>query len=339
MKCIAIALMLIAGTASAAPRELTTEVAEGRHPGIDALVIAQSGRVKASGVRPALELAEVDIRSATKSVTALLVGIAIDRGLIASVDTPISQLLPELAAAFSDPQRAAMRVGDLLSMRSGLDCDDWNPQSPGHEDSMYEQTDWLAFWSKVPMREAPGAQFAYCTGNVIALGRALANATGQSVPAFARTALFEPLGIGDVRWARWNHGKDTDTGGHLAVQPDALLALGQLVLNAGAWNGRQVVSAQWIRAMTKAHTDIPHRAQRYGYLWWLDETRQPDLPRTRLLMAWGNGGNFLVVMPELSAVYVSVGHRYNQPDALEPLQWLRDHVLPDLRRPAELPSP
>jgi len=339
MKVFAAAITLAFGNVLAAPTDLAGEVAQGRHPDIDALVIAQHGQVIASGVRPDLELDEVDIRSATKSVTALLIGIAIDRGLIASVDTPVSTLLPELSDAFSEPRRATMRVRDLLTMRSGLDCDDWDAKSPGHEDTMYETSDWLGFWSKLPMREAPGERFSYCTGNVIALGRLLAHATGQPVPGFARAALFAPLGIRDARWASWNRGKDTDTGGHLALHPDALHAIGQLVLNEGVWNGRRVVSAEWIRAMTRAHADIPGRAQRYGYLWWLDETRQPGLPRSRLLMAWGNGGNFVVVMPELSAVFVSVGRRYNRPEALEPLQWLRDSVLPVLSGPADVQAP
>lgn len=339
MKSLAASLLLVFGNALASPGDLVAEVAAGRHAGIDAVAVAQSGQTIASGTRPGLELDDVDIRSATKSVTALLVGIAIDRGLIASVDVPVATLLPDLVEGGSDPRRREIRIRDLLTMRSGLDCNDWDPASPGHEDTMYAQRDWLAFWSTVPMRDAPGETFSYCTGNVIALGRLLTQATGQSVPAFARAVLFEPLGIREARWASWNDGKDTDTGGHLAVQPDALLALGQLVLNNGRWNGRQLVSEAWIRAMTTARTDIPGRAQRYGYLWWIDETRQPHLPRTRLFMAWGNGGNFVVVMPELSAVFVSVGRRYNQPEALEPLRWLRDRVLPVLGASPDVQPP
>lgn len=324
----ALSLFLLATAVAIGPAELALEVAEGRHPGIDAIEASQHSHTAASGRRKKLAVDNIDIRSATKSVTALLVGIAIDRGHIPSVETPVAELLPELSDAFTDPVRAAMTVRDLLTMRSGLDCDDWTPGSPGHEDKMYRKADWLGFWAKVPMREPPGQRYSYCTGNVIALGRILANTTGQSVPEFAREALFAPLGAGDVRWATWNRGRDTDTGGHLAMAPEDLLLIGQLVLDQGAWRGRQLVSRDWIRTMTDTHSEIPGRTQRYGYLWWLDETRDPALPRTRLLMAWGNGGNFVVVMPELSAVYVSVGRRYNKPEGLEPLHWLRDVILP-----------
>lgn len=343
MKLRALPLLLLLPIAPAFANDdlaaLAEEVAAGKHRGIDAIVIARDRDLLATGHRDRLRLKEIDIRSATKSVTALLVGIAIDRGLIPSVDTPVAALLPELSEAFAEPARAQMRLRDLLTMRSGLDCDDWRPGSPGHEDTMYEQKDWLAFWAAVPMRDTPGQRFSYCTGNVVALGRILAHATGQQVPDFAREALLEPLGIREARWATWNRGRDTDTGGHLAIAPEGLLAIGQLVLAGGMRDERQVVSRAWIEAMTTPHTDIPDRPQRYGYLWWLDHTRDPSLPRTRLQMAWGNGGNFIVVMPELSVVYVSVGRRYNKPDAIEPLQWLRDTILPALEPPAESESP
>ncbi len=317
------------GLASGAdPEDLGAEVAAGKQRGIDALLLSRDGELLLDAERRRLRWQKVDIRSATKSVTALLVGMAIDRGLIASVEVKVKDLLPELAAAFDDPLRARMRLVDLLTMRSGLDCDDWTPGSPGHEDSMYRTRDWLGFWSRVPMRDPPGTRFSYCTGNVIALGRILANASGKPVPEFAREVLFLPLERDDVRWASWNRGRDTDTGGHLAIAPRGLLAIGQLVLDEGAWQGRQLVSRDWIAAMTKAHAEIPGRSQRYGYLWWIDATRNPALPRTRLLMAWGNGGNFVVVMPELDAVYVTVGRRYNQADNLEPLRWLGERILP-----------
>jgi CubicO group peptidase (beta-lactamase class C family) len=327
LRLLVLATLAFASRVSAS-EALASEVASRQHARIDALLLSRDGRLIASGRRPGLKVKSVDIRSATKSVTALLVGIAIERGHIDSVDAKVSELLPELSGAFDDPRRAAMTVRDLLTMRSGLDCDDWLPGSPGHEDTMYEQPDWLAFWSKVPMRDAPGTRFAYCTGNVIALGRILAQRSGEPVSRFAQRVLFGPMGIDDARWATWNAGRDTDTGGHLSLSPESLLAIGELVLAEGQWRGQPLVGKDWIAEMTQRHTDIPGRKQGYGYLWWLDETSTPSLPRTRLLMAWGNGGNFIVVMPELSAVYVTVGRRYNQPDALEPLHWLRDRILP-----------
>lgn len=82
--------------------------------------------------------------------------------------------------------------------------------------------------------------------------------------------------------------------------------------------------------MTAVHTDIPDRPQQYGFLWWIDRIRSPQLSPGRVWMAWGNGGNFLVLFPEQHAIAVFSGTRFNRPDALEPLLWLRDRVLPEL---------
>jgi CubicO group peptidase (beta-lactamase class C family) len=212
-------------------------------------------------------------------------------------------------------------------MRSGLDCDDWNPKSPGFEDAMYETRDWLAFWAKVPLVARPGERFAYCTGNAIALGRILAVASGLPVDSYAETHLFAPLGIASARWERWNRDREIDSGGHLRLAPRDLLTLGRLVLGRGELAGRRVVSANWIDAMTTVASAVPDRPQSYGYLWWLDRTKDPKLPATRLQFAWGNGGNFLIVLPELEAVAVFTGTRFNSPAALEPMFWLRDRLL------------
>lgn len=322
----------LSGPAFAGPTAtLAGEIAAGKHAGIDGMFVLRDGEVLAEAYAGSLPAGGRDIRSATKSITALLLGIAIDRGHIASVDTPVVTLLPELADTFAkDPRKQRMRVQDLLTMRSGLDCDDWTPGSPGHEDTMYRRRDWLEFWAKQPMRDEPGTRFSYCTGNVVALGRILANTTGRSVPEFAQDVLFDPLGIRDATWDTWNRGRDTDTGGHLALHPRDLARIGQLVMQRGQYDGNQVVSAAWIAAMTTDHTAIPERPQRYGYLWWLDRARGPKLGDQPVWMAWGNGGNYLIVFPELSVSIAFAGRRYNQPGGQEPLHWVATRILPEL---------
>lgn len=314
------------------PARLVAEVAGGQHSDMLGIHIDRGGQPPLTGYAKGLKPGGLDIRSATKSVTALLVGIAIDQGHLSSVEQAVIELLPEYAQTLAgDERKARIKLVDLLTMRSGLDCDDWNPQSPGHEDTMYEQRDWIAFWAATPMRQAPGEAFSYCTGNVIALGRILANATGEPVPVFAERVLFAPLGIERARWAHWNRGRDTDTGGHLRIHPAELARIGRLVLDRGRHGEQQLVSEAWIGAMTTAHTAIPDRPQSYGYLWWLDQTTRPELPRTRLQMAWGNGGNFMIVMPEIDTVVVFAGRRYNRPEGLEPLRWLGLRLLPAWR--------
>jgi CubicO group peptidase (beta-lactamase class C family) len=332
-----LALCLLPSSAGAdGPEDLAREIASGERTRVEGLVVWQRGAVRAEGFSSRLEREGLDIRSATKSITALLVGIAIDQGLIPSVDSAVVELLPEYAAQLSaDPRKARMRVVDLLTMRSGLDCDDWNRDSPGHEDRMYRQRDWLAFWASTPMRDEPGERFSYCTGNVVALGRILANVSGRPASELARTHLFAPLGITEARWETWNRGRDVDTGGHLHLHPRSLARIGRLLLDGGKVDGRVVVSERWLATMTAEHSEVPGRQQRYGYLWWIHRTSGPDLPATRLWMAWGNGGNYLIVMPELEAVVAFAGRRYNRPDATEPLDWFGLRILPAL---GEAPS-
>jgi CubicO group peptidase (beta-lactamase class C family) len=317
--------------------ELTRELEHGDHPGIESFILQTNGEVVGRYVAPKLNSAPPDLRSATKSITALLVGIAIDRGEIPSVRANIAELLPPRyrELLLKDPAKAKITIEDLLTMRSGLACDDWDEKSPGHEDKMYQQRDWVAFWASQPMQRAPGERFSYCTGNVMALGALLAQVTGMPADQYAAAHLFEPLGIRRADWARWNRGKQVDTGGHLRLAPDDLLRVGELVLARGNAHGVtgdvRVVSEAWISAMTTPHADIPGRAQQYGYLWWLDRTRSAGLPETALWWAQGNGGTLLVVLPGVKSVLVVTGTRFNRPDMLEGMFWLRDRVLPGMK--------
>lgn len=312
-----------------AAQAIVDEIGRGQHPGMESFVLAADDAIVGRYVAPDLAGKPPDLRSVTKSITALLIGIAIDRGEIPSVDARLVDLLParhELLAR--DPLKATVTVRHLLTMRSGLDCNDWDPDSPGHEDRMYRRRDWVAFWAGQAMRATPGETFSYCTGNVIALGEVLAQATGSPVDEYAQRHLFGPLGITGPRWARWNRNRGVDTGGHLRLAPDDLLKVGQLVLDGGVAGGRRVISASWLAEMTTARTDVPGTNQRYGYLWWVDRTKSPALPSTDLWWAQGNGGSVLVVMPGVRAVLAVTGTRFNQPDALEPMFWLRDRLLP-----------
>jgi CubicO group peptidase (beta-lactamase class C family) len=195
---------------------------------------------------------------------------------------------------------------------------------------MYSKRDWVAFWASQPMSGTPGERFSYCTGNIIALGVLLEEATHTPVDRYAATYLFGPLGITRAEWARWNKSRRIDTGGHLRLAPNDLLNVGGLVLARGKVGDRQIVSSGWIEAMTRPHTDIPGTPQMYGYLWWLDRTKSANLPSTELWWAQGNGGNLLIVLPGVNTVIVTTGTRFNRPDALEPMFWLRDRILPGM---------
>jgi CubicO group peptidase (beta-lactamase class C family) len=313
-------------------QEIAAEVESGQHAGFESFIMQVDGAVVGRTVDSTLAKRPPDLRSATKSITAILIGIAIDQGAIPSVQSKVMDLLPMRRTAFQeDPRKAAMTLEDLLTMRSGLDCNDWDPKSPGQEDKMYRQQDWIAFWSEQRMRVEPGKEFSYCTGNVVALGEILSAAVSMSADAFALKYLFIPLEVRRAEWRYYDGKRGVDTGGHLRLEPDDLLKIGELVLARGTYKGKRIVSEAWINAMTQERTSISGMNQRYGYLWWLDHTKDPNLPQTKLWWAQGNGGSLLMIMPELGAVMVTTGTRFNRPDMLEPMFWLRDRLLPAMR--------
>jgi CubicO group peptidase (beta-lactamase class C family) len=137
-----------------------------------------------------------DIRSATKSLTSLLMGIAIDKQIVHGVDDPISQYLPGLPK----DGKEKITIKDLLNMRSGLDADDENPATPGNKDRLDESSDWNKTVYAVPMKRAPGEKYLYCLVNAFLTGAIIENATKTSLDDFAQTNLFAPLNIQNFRW-------------------------------------------------------------------------------------------------------------------------------------------
>jgi CubicO group peptidase (beta-lactamase class C family) len=139
-----------------------------------------------------------DIRSATKSITSLAVGIAVDRKLLRGSDEPVFGRLSDLSALAQDrdPQ---LRLKDLLTMRSGLACDDWVPASFGHEDRMYEAPDWLRFWGSLPRSHDRAQHYSYCTGNVVAAASMVERASGMRFDRFVQTTFLSRWGF-EVRF-------------------------------------------------------------------------------------------------------------------------------------------
>ncbi len=259
-------------------------------------------------------------RSLTKSVTALLVGAAIDRGLIAGVDAPVLGFFPERTPANPGPFKSATTVEDLLTMSAQWECDDNNEVSAGHEERMYVSADWIRFaldlpergyapWTTRPADSPHGRAFAYCTANAFLLGAIVERAGGMPLARFAAQVLEAPLGIDAVTWKRSSDGTGMGGGGTEYRSRD-LAKLGQLIVAGGRWRGRQVVPADWVRAMTRVHAQTPFDAD-YGYQMW----RFPFTAGGRSLHAWtmsGNGGNYVLVVPEEELVVVITRTRYNQ---------------------------
>lgn len=283
-----------------------------------------------------------DVRSVTKSVAALAVGIAIAEGKLRSVDAPAFAYLGDLQPfAHDGPLKAGITIADLLTMSSALDCDDDDPASPGNEENMYPQRSWSRWAVDLPVRagyardrEGRGP-FAYCTAGVFLLGQILERATGQPVDRYIEERLFSPLGIRRVVWNRSPSG-EVAVSGQLRIRTADLAALAQLILDRGRHGRVTIVPEAWIDRMVTLHRR-PNRASDprgelgYGYLMWSREYTTPCGRASGWFMS-GNGGNHAVVLRDLDAIAVVTRSHYNSRGMHDQTtRLLEQHVWPRLR--------
>lgn len=314
--------------------EIEKGLAENEFKGITGGIVSLGGEVMLEAYAPGNGADKRhDIRSATKSITALLVGELIEDGSLRTVKTKLSTiLLEEFARLDKDDRRRDLTVEDALTMRTGLACNDWVPSSVGHEDKMYRTKDWAAFLLSQPVAYERGEHFSYCTGGVVLLGRVIEKLSGKNVPDFALERLFGPLGVTGARWEKTPKGH-TDTGGHLRLTLRDLHTIGLLVHAGGKWNGQQLISSEWLSETLDEQTRIPERRERYGYLWWMDSgtVKGKDVS---LLYAHGNGGNFIFIVPELDLVAAFTGKNYGKPTQFIPNRLVAQRMVPALIQPA-----
>lgn len=280
------------------------------HPDLRGVVVLRDGRPVAERYYNGAGPDELhDIRSAGKSVTALLVGVAVDRGAIRSLDDPVSRYWT--AAAGSAIGGAPLR--DVLTMRSGLDAFDEEPASPGNEDLMDAASDPLAFVRAVPRADPPGSRYRYNSVTAYTAGVVVAEATGMTMSDFAARRLFAPLGITRWRWDADAAGM-TKGQGNLWLTPRGMAAIGEMVRNGGRSHGGQVVSADWIADMLAPKVNIAADdpfAEGYGYFWYWKDHHIGDAEIT-VSFASGNGGNKIYIAPACRLVVAITSAAYGQ---------------------------
>ncbi|RFO96794.1 serine hydrolase [Rhodoferax lacus] len=254
-----------------------------------------------------------DVRSISKSVVSLLFGIVSAKSPTHAPNTPVIDLFPELAD-LRTTDAVAIQWRHLLAMSSGLD---WSEGSPPDNETRL-------FWSSQPDRyvlsrssvAAPGRLFNYNSGGTSLIAEALARAEGLPIQELGRQHLFDPMGITDWEWVPDLHGRALAFTG-LRLRPRDLLKLGQLVLNRGQWQGRQLVPAEWIDESTRTSLStgfinpiLPDEEIGYGYQWWTGHTLWRG-QRLAWIAGFGNGGQRLFVVPDLNLTMVITAGSYN----------------------------
>jgi CubicO group peptidase (beta-lactamase class C family) len=296
------------GIEVSALESLYSEMAQEPHHDLKGIVIVRSGRLASEHYFNGDSVDTLhDVRSATKSITSLLMGIAIQKRLVHSVNDSISLYLPGL------PQdgKEKITLKDLLNMRSGLDANDEDPSSPGNEDNLDQSSDWIHTIFAVPMKEVPGSKYNYCSINAFLTGAIVENVSRMPLDDFARVNLFEPLGIQDYRWRHVPINRVTGQG-NLSTTTRDLAAIGELMLDDGVVNGRRLLSHKWIArslASQVAISDSDPYADSYGYMWY---TKAEPIggQNIEVHFASGNGGNKIYVVPSLHMVVTITSSAY-----------------------------
>lgn len=278
-----------------------------------------------------------NLASVTKSVTSLLVGIAIEQGHLEGVEQAVLPFFEQYQPLpVPDERRQRLTVEDLLTMRPGMDCDDWSRTSPTYYDSSYydDHPDLVEWSLSLPMLREPGEEFTYCSVATVLLGVVLDQATGMSVQQFSKQFLLAPLGISSYIWSMVPGGW-VDTAGSMQMSMRDMLKLGQMALDGGMWDGQQIVPQTWIEQSVKKHVRLEFNqswGNYYGYLWWLGDSR---LGRGRSTVhsfsASGAGGQVITVFPELEMVVVITGWNID-PDIGAPFLIMDSWILPAVER-------
>ncbi|MBU2945557.1 serine hydrolase domain-containing protein [Zobellia uliginosa] len=267
-----------------------------------------------------------DLRSSTKSIRSILMGIAIDKGFIESIDDPISKYLKApIPQKNLDLKKKRITIKNLLTMSSGLDCNDWDKKSEGQEDKIYRQKDWLQYAIDLPMVYEPGTVSNYCSIGTVMVAEIISQASGMTIDEFADKYLFVPLKITNKRWGHTSKKEVIPSAKRLYMTPRDMAKIGQLILNNGAWNGKQIISEKWVTESTTTKTQLS--GNDYAYLWWNIPFKLGERLTTSKT-ASGNGGQYIIILPEMDLVAVFTGGAYNSKDANLAFAIMNDIFIP-----------
>jgi len=329
--CLTLWLIVVAATNAdpGALGALEQRIRSGEIPNVHSVIVVQKGKTLAEWYfegkdeRRGAPIGVVkfgpetihDIRSVTKSIVSMLLGIAEGQGAV-KLDTPALDYFPEYKD-LQTPERRKITLRHLITMTSGLH---WDENTHPYTDPRNSETamdlakDRLRFVLEQKIDAAPGSTFRYSGGDVALIGAIIARATKQPLEDFAKGALFAPLGITQIEWLKDDRGVPFAASG-LRMLPRDMMKIGLLMLNNGKHEGRQIVPETWVKASVTPHALVEKDEGcgfHYGYFWWLSPKCEAS-PDPGFFTAIGNGGQRIFVVPERELVIVVTAGLYNDP--------------------------
>lgn len=259
---------------------------------INSLLVSQHGELVAEKYYGRMNAGRGNnIKSASKSLLSILIGIAIDKGYLEGVDQPIGEFFPDYFESNPDSIKASITIEDLLTMRSGLAS-----TSRSNYGRWVSSNNWIYYKLNQPLRGVPGEDRIYSTGNTHLLAVILTRATGLNTLQFANRYLFDPMDIQITGWDRDPQGYFLG-GNNMAMRPRDMIKIGQLMMDVGVYNGEQLVPKEWIIRSIEPVTGRIPGIENYGYLWF-----RRMVGDVHMIYAFGNGGQYIMILPELEAV-------------------------------------
>ena len=270
------------------------------------------------------------IASVTKSLVSMLVGIALDESSSKkSVKTPLQDFFPAYSDSFVGNKKRAVTLYHVLTMTAGMDWDEKtypHPDERNPNTQMYEATDPVGFILDKKIIARPGKRWNYNSGLSVLAGEIVRSLSGEYIDVYAEKRLFGPLQFSRYQWERHEDGT-LWSNGDLYIRPRDLAKVGQLVLDNGRWQGRQIVSENWVKVSTQFQTKARHGFN-YGYQWWLGSARYAER-QLKIIFGSGTGGQKLYIIPELDMVVVVMSKVFDNKGGQErATRILTEYLLP-----------
>lgn len=292
-------------------KELKGNIEAGVFKHISSIVVLKQGRILLEEYFNGANRSTLhDVRSVGKSFASTLTGIAQAKGYVHENQT-LREFYDLKSFSHYSEAKAGTTLHELLTMSSAFDGDDDNMDSPGNEEYMYPEPNWVTFTLNLPVLPTKyQGKWHYFTAGVVLLGDILNKRVPQNLETYAKNKLFDPLGIRQYRWP-YTPQKVVSTAGGIQLKALDLAKYGLLYKNKGMWQGRQVVSKAWVAKTFTKHQAIPGRSQEYyGYLFW-NKTYTVQGKRLETYYCTGNGGNKIFVFTDQPLVVVVTATAYN----------------------------